>query len=126
MGSVRRRGKKNLGIAVDQLFAQFPRGGERGERDDDGADSRRCQHADDKRNAIGVEQSDMAALTDTESDEPTSQLRGATVGFGVTDAFGVADQQRVIASTACLGSQYFADGRRFTRHGRPAPRRWYR
>ena len=126
MGSEGRRGKKNPGVAVDQLLAQFPRGRERGERHDDGADSRRCQHADDKRNAVGVEQSDVAALAGAESDEPTSQLRGKAFGFGVTDALGVADQQWVIASAQGLGTQYFTDGWQFTWHGRPAPRRPYR
>ena len=79
---------------------KLSRGREGGKRDDDGADSRGGQHADDKRDAVGVKQSDVAALAGAERDEPASQLRGATVGFGVADAFGVAHQQRVITSAA--------------------------
>jgi hypothetical protein len=33
------------------------------------------------------------------------------VGFGITDAIGVADQQRVIGSAVRVVSQGFADGR---------------
>src|SRR5271165_70197 len=60
VGTIGGRGEQNLGVAVDQLLAKLSRGREGGKRDDDGADSRCCQHADDKLNAIGVKQSDMA------------------------------------------------------------------
>jgi hypothetical protein len=118
VGAVGRRPKENLGIAADQLLAKLSCGRERGKRDDDGADSCRCQHADHKRCAVGVTQTDMAAFAGAQRDENASQLRGATVGVGVADAFGVAHQQRMITSALRLLAQDFADGWRFTRHGR--------
>ena len=95
--AVGRGGQQDLDVAVDQLLAQLPGGGERGERDDDSADPRGRQHADDERRAVRVQQSDMGALAGAEGDEPAGQLRRATVGLGVTDAFAVADEQRVIS-----------------------------
>src|ERR1700727_1819469 len=99
MRSERRCCKQDLGVAVDELFAQFTRGGEGGKRYDDGAYSRRSQHPDDEGNAVGVEQSDMSALAGAKSDESATQQRRKPLGVRVADAFGVADQQRMIAPT---------------------------
>ena len=38
----------------------------------------------------------MTALAGTQTDESTCQSRGKPVGIGIADAFGVANQQRVV------------------------------
>jgi hypothetical protein len=44
----------------------------------------------------------MTALAGTQADEPTRKSRRKPVGVDIADAFGIADQQRVIAPAAGL------------------------
>ena len=117
VGSVGRSRQQDFGVAVNQLLAQFARGGEGRKGYDDGADPRGGQHPDDKRDTVGVEQTDMSSLAGTEVDETARHDRGQPFGIGVADAFGVADQQGMIGSAAGLLAQHLADGGPFTRHG---------
>ena len=116
----RRSGKEDFGIAVDELHTQLRSRGERRERNDDGADARGGQHPDDERRTVGVEQSDMSALSGAEGDQTAGQLRRPAVGLCVAEALGVADQERVVGPRLCLLPQHVPDGQRFTGHVRRA------
>ena len=96
-------------MSLCELRRQLRGGGERRERDDDGADARCGQHRDDPRGAVGVQQPDMGALARAESDQAAGQVGGAAVGLGVAEALGVAHQQRMVAATLHLLAQHLGD-----------------
>ena len=88
------------------------RGGERREGHDHRADPRDGQHRDDQLRPVRVEQADVTALACAEGEQTAGELGRASVGIGVAEAVGVADQQRMRAPRCCLPSQYRPDGRR--------------
>ena len=96
MRAERCSGKQDFSVAVDQLYGDLGTGREGGERYDDSADARCGQHADDERPTVGVEQSDMRALSRAKGDQAACQSRRPAVGLRVAEPLGVAHQERVL------------------------------